>query len=198
MQRVLADHNKPEHKAIIKKAFGDNPNLEAIKKNVEMLKKKNVFVQNVKAEKPGSFAFSRKNSATGEKGLHFTSNYFNKKTAKGQAGTLIHEASHQLFDTKDNFVKEGNTFRAISKGEIKNLPQGSVVKSGCGFFIPQIYELSEFNTFFPIVDLHKDFDHLKEHASPVMHLNADSYKAFGHYAKYGENTPMDHKVEVHH
>jgi len=175
MERVLANPKKPEHAAVIQKAFGNNPDLTAIAKNVKELKKKTLLVKTVEDTKHGVYAFSRKRRIDNKKHLHFTDQFFNRKTALGKAGTLIHEASHQLFDTKDNFEKNAHgTFRPVSKTEADRSQHS--VKSGY---------------------LHKDYEELKQNASPIMHHNADSYKVFGHHAKYGANTPMVHEVGHH-
>ncbi|KAF8972015.1 hypothetical protein BDZ97DRAFT_1782744 [Flammula alnicola] len=162
LERVLADPKKPEHAAAMREAFGNNPDLTAIAENVKLLKKKTLLIKTVEEpfnpNKPGNIAFSRTRKSDGKKHLHFGDRFFNRKTALGQAGTLIHEASHQLFDTKDNFEQTGpGTFHPVSKKETGKSKHP--VKSGY---------------------LHRDY-------------NADSYKAFGHYAKYGAKTAMIHR-----
>ncbi|KIM39025.1 hypothetical protein M413DRAFT_29598 [Hebeloma cylindrosporum] len=47
MERVLADHKKPEHAAAIHKAFGKDYNLTAIKENVNKLKKGTLLIKDV-------------------------------------------------------------------------------------------------------------------------------------------------------
>ena len=49
-----------------------------------------------------------------------------------------------------------------------------------------------------IIDLHKHYEEIKKGGSDVMHQNADSYKAFGHYAKYGATTSMRHTRVLRH
>ena len=139
MERVLADPHKPEHAAVIQKAFGDKANVKAIAENVKKLKKETLLVKTVEEKMPGVVAFARTRPEDKKKHLHFADSFFNKKTPLGQAGTLIHEASHQLFDTKDNFEKKTgrSKFKPISKARADKSQH--TVKSGCASFISQIY-----------------------------------------------------------
>jgi hypothetical protein len=178
MERVMAHPTKPKNAAVISKSFGDKANLHAIGENVQRLKKKTLLVKTVNEpfnpKRPDQIAFTRAR-VDQKKHLHFADHFFNSLTPLGQAGNLVHEASHALLNTKDHFSKDeqGGKLHPVSQHEA----DWSVHPAWSGY-------------------LHSDFEGLRAHGSYIMHQNADSYRAFGHYAKYGVNAPMHHVKSV--
>ncbi|KDR84163.1 hypothetical protein GALMADRAFT_151166 [Galerina marginata CBS 339.88] len=169
MLRVLDHPEDASHKRIITKSFGPEPELGEIRKNVKLLISEDLKVGDVRLPEgfnPGVLGYM----IPGVNTLHFTHEFYSDLSKKGRAGTVIHEATHALFGSKDYFTRDTGPkgIQPISKADAKHVPHH------VGY-------------------LHADFDMLKNKASGVMHKNADSYLAFGHYAKYGPDAEIKHE-----
>ncbi|CAA7262866.1 unnamed protein product [Cyclocybe aegerita] len=117
-----------------------------------------------------STRWGRPGEPHGEKQLKGIALYdkFHERTHDQRVGTLIHEASHAVGGTRDYFTPDkSGKMRAISGKETAKLGPGP--GKLCGY-------------------LGKNFEELRDKASSVMHLNADSYKLFAYTIHHGTIT----------
>ncbi|KAJ3495413.1 hypothetical protein NLJ89_g10629 [Agrocybe chaxingu] len=164
MQHVLRFPLNVDHKKILTTAFGPKYNLEEIRKNVNTVHHGILIAQDLfrRMPKPNTLARTMISEYDdSDRWVQFSTKFYaHTMTVRQQAGTLIHEASHQLFRAVDKWTREGKP-RPMTTTEAKN-----ATRFYCGYY-------------------HADFEHLKATVSEKMDRNADSYKIFGHLAKYG-------------
>ncbi|KAF8906196.1 hypothetical protein CPB84DRAFT_1745063 [Gymnopilus junonius] len=104
METVLNRPNPQSEPAVVA-AFGENANIDEIKKHVQTLKTGKILVLNAE---PAN-GVTQGATATGNKHVTF-GNVFYGSTDKERAGTLIHEASHALNSAVDHFKKDGTPY----------------------------------------------------------------------------------------
>ncbi|KAF8884560.1 hypothetical protein CPB84DRAFT_1867075 [Gymnopilus junonius] len=148
-------------------AFGPNYNKAEIKKTVDRLAGGAFDIGSTNAPNTGEYAgVAAKTSSNARTARVGITEAFHKLTPEAQAGALLHEASHAIALTKDYFGPDAHNHIDSLKSE-NGKTEGT--KSGYA---------------------HTDLDHLKQHASDVMHKNADSYRVFGHTATHGLAKPL--------
>jgi hypothetical protein len=143
MHTIVDGHENPKHKAILNEHFGEHHDIEAIKAHVNMLKTGEVKIGAIKDNLKKSTTIAVTHPKTGV--IRFgTPAHSAKRPAKSTAGTLLHEASHALLQTKDHYYREekNGPLKPISKTDLtdhkKKIPLGEhhehFVK-GCKFCI---------------------------------------------------------------
>lgn len=174
MHRVVQDPTLTEHRKILVNTFGKHYDIRAITGHVDQLRKGTVQVTDLRDKSMlqselGKTRLAGKPDAS----VRFGPSYHGPKMTDGsRAGTLIHEASHALFATKDYFSKH-------DKRPIKN--KSDAVKSSSISGYMNQYRFKE----------------LRADPQSKMHLNADSWKAFGHHALTGKPHPYLNEFEYH-
>ncbi|KAF8881040.1 hypothetical protein CPB84DRAFT_1873596 [Gymnopilus junonius] len=165
--KKMMDENHPDLHAHLTNAFGPNYNKEEIHKTINRLATGKIDIAQTNAPNDEgnetTNAIAKHSSGAQADRVVFYEK-FHRKTLDAQAGTVIHEATHALARTKDHFREDPNQpgkFEAVSS---KHEGNPGVMKA---------YAHSE------------HFDHLKTHASEVMHQNADSYMVLAHTVKHG-------------
>lgn len=133
MSQVVKNHERPYNKLILNQAFGKGHDLEEIKQNVKALKHSDVMISTVRGHlDKNTFAWAHSNGK-----IEFDHKYYTLKTDRERAGTLIHEASHAILGTKDNFVhdsKHGGIIPISARRSEALKGKGVDVTSGCKQF----------------------------------------------------------------
>ncbi|KAF8148693.1 hypothetical protein B0H34DRAFT_802901 [Crassisporium funariophilum] len=162
MKHVVDNPSVPAHKALIKDAFGPHAStvLPTIQANVQQLHEGGIHVLAIhKKNMPGILAGVKHDHPQVGSYVMVGDSFHNvrKVDDKKRAGTMVHEATHALFKTKDNFsAVHGDHYKPLTPHEAKDTPSVS------GY----------------TMDSHAhDFNHLKANAHPsVLTHNADSYR----------------------
>jgi len=102
MQGVLSGPNPASHPAVVK-AFGNNANVDEIKKNVNSLETGRIKVPHSDAVA----GVTQGATNTASKDVSFGSAFHNSD-AKTRAGTVIHESAHAIHGAVDHFDPSGN------------------------------------------------------------------------------------------
>ena len=142
MHTIVNDYGNKEHKAILNEHFGEHHNIDAIREHVAMLRNGKVKIGKIKATRMDSpvEALSKKRTGKIVFGPEFHSV---EKTAQRTAGTLLHEATHILWNSWDRYKREGegeNTHLVgIGKKKYTRLEkdegQREHLVKGCKFYI---------------------------------------------------------------
>lgn len=130
MSNVVQDPHTPYNKLILDQTFGKGHNLVQIRKNVNALKAGVVNIAKVRAHlNDKTYAWARH----GDRALELDHKFYTLKTDRERAGTIIHEASHALFGSKDNFFHDPiHGVIAVSAGQSQALKNhGYKVSTGC-------------------------------------------------------------------
>jgi hypothetical protein len=148
MHTIAHDHEKPEHKAILNEHFGEHHNIDAIKQHVATLKTGEVKIGAIKDTAMGSqYAKTKWGPGTTNPKVHFGGlSHTAGRTAQDTAGTLVHEASHALWQSKDHYArpKKDAPLAPVSKQDYQKLQAKIPVTkhderlvTGCKFCILQ-------------------------------------------------------------
>ena len=141
---TIANKENEEHKAILNQHFGEHHDIEAIRKHVNMLRTGEVKIGAIKAVDLDPLCAASTTGKPGSKIVKFGPYIHSAgKTTQDTAGTLIHEATHALWGTRDRYQRVGvgenahlvgvgaKKYFKLEKdeGERKNLVKG------CKFYI---------------------------------------------------------------
>jgi hypothetical protein len=183
MHNVITNHHVSHNWKLVQDAFGRNPNVPEIAKNVEHLRNGQIQIAhlNKPSRKPTSMASTdmKTNHISLKPGFYDKRRDSHAAEHEYRGGILIHEATHALFGAHDQFSKDSG--RPLGSNEADKLGADRKWKG---------YAHSA------------DFETLKKENSRHMHTNADSYNKFGrvvmeasraaHTASHGNIHPQEH------
>ncbi|KAF8965927.1 hypothetical protein BDZ97DRAFT_1756937 [Flammula alnicola] len=195
---ILGPQNaSPEQHKAIKQAAGDgctesrpgcfppasperirpNYNLNQIQQNVQTLKNGKIKVQNAEHfNSVTELPFLGQGVTIPKTGIVSFGAAFHSSNLHTQGGTVIHEATHTLLDTKDNWVP-------VPPHSNQHLPPH------LNQHVPPYHPVLEQTGLNGYIDS-PDFQHLKDTNSHNMHMNADSYRMLAHTCTLGLHAPF--------
>jgi len=180
MQNLLNQPDEIAHPHLVN-AFGEGYNKAMIKATVDHLAAGTIHIGNVNQPNVGEserHTAETWGSQTDHPRISLMSK-FHEMNPDARAGTIIHEATHAIDDTRDLFSahpSSPNKFMPLHpQDEANKRAQGHDVKAG-------------YHHDSGTGELTQDFKDLRNNAGKVMHKNADSFKVLAHTATHGLGT----------
>jgi hypothetical protein len=173
MHTAIHNPTVPAHKEAIEKAFGKNPDMDALRNHVNTLRDGHITVSHVRSNQLGDHTLASTNPATGEIRL---GSAFHEATDKERAGTIVHESTHALGNTRDWWSKnDAGTYTSHTNADRPDNALSGYHHLSTGLHMPGKHPNKQFQT-------------LRAENSPQMHLNADSWRHFGNKLTSGQDT----------